>query len=129
MQVRSLESLSKQGGASPILTLIFLGLLAIVLTIAFKLYPAFYEHWQVESVVESFEDESGLGELSEKDINRRFQTRLQTNNIREFNLEDNVLISKGDGLLSIEVDYEVRVNIYRNIDAIMVFQKSFEKRF
>lgn len=127
--VSKLNAASKQGGASALVMVIFLGLAAVVLTIAFKLYPVFYEHWQIESVAKSFQEESGLDELTIKEIEKRFKTRLSTNNVREFNFEEGVLITMEDGLLTIDVDYEQRVNMYRNIDALVTFKKLYEKRY
>ncbi|MDX1452109.1 MAG: DUF4845 domain-containing protein [Oleiphilaceae bacterium] len=117
-----------QRGVSALFMLIFLAMAAVILTVAFKLYPAYYEHWQIEGVVESFENEDGLENLSLREIERRFNTRLQTNNVRSFNTGENVIFDLTDEFLAIEVNYEVRVPIYRNIDAVMKFQKTFEKR-
>lgn len=123
----SFKSLKKQAGASAPLVMIFLGMSAVILTLAFKLYPPIFEHWQVESVVESFEDDSDLTELSITEIQKRFNKRLVINNVRNFKSSQSLFITNEDGLLRIEVSYEVRVPVYRNIDAIMTFEKAFEK--
>ncbi len=117
----------KQQGASMPLVILFVGMAMIILTIAFKLYPAFYENWQLKHVIESFHDESDLREITLKEIKRRFETRLLTNNVRDFNTNDNLTISVAEGTLSIYVEYEVRVPIYKNIDAIVSFEESLEK--
>ncbi len=118
-----------QRGASALSIIVILGMAAVILTIAFKLYPAFYENWQIELVVDSFEDERGLDELSVNDIERNFQKRLTTNNVRDFKMKDNVEITMEDDTLYIDVDYEVRIPMYSNVDAIVSFQKSLEKRY
>ena len=125
----SFKSIKKQAGASAPLVMIFLGMSAVILTLAFKLYPPIFEHWQVESVVESFEDDSDVTELSITEIEKRFNKRLTINNVRNFKSNDWLFVTKDDGLLTIEVSYEVRVPVYRNIDAIMTFEKAFEKKF
>jgi len=119
----------KQQGASTPLVLLFLAMMAVILTIAFKLYPAFYDHWQIESVVDSFNDELNLEEVSVEELSQRFNSRLIVNSIRDFDISENLFISKDDGILTIEVDYEVRVPVYRNIDAIMKFHKMTEKAY
>jgi len=125
----SFKSLQNQAGASAPLVMVILGMAAVILTLVFKLYPPIFEHWQVESVVESFEDDSDVTELSEAEIQKRFNKRLVINNVRNFKPNEWLFITKDDGLLTIEVNYEVRVPIYRNIDAIMTFEKAFEKKF
>lgn len=122
-----MKNYKKQQGASTPMVVLFLGMAMIVLTIAFKLYPAYYEHWQLQNVISSFEDESDLGDLSVKEIERRFDSRLQVNNVRDFNSDENLTVLKQDGSLSIYVDYEVRIPIYDNIDAILTFEESLEK--
>jgi len=125
----SFTSLKKQTGASAPVLIIFLGMSAVILTLVFKLYPPIFEHWQVESVVESFEEDSDVTELSVSEIQKRFNKRLVINNVRNFKSNEWLFITKDDGLLTVEVNYEVRVPVYRNIDAIMTFEKAFEKKF
>lgn len=121
-------STNKQRGASTPLIIIFIAMAAAILTVTFKLYPVFYENWQIENIVDSFNDEANLEELSAADIEKRFGNRLITNNIRNFNSDESVFISMDEGLLVIETDYEVRLPIYRNIDAVVKFKKLFEKK-
>jgi len=129
MQATHMHLSHSQRGASILSILLVLGMAAVLLMVAFKLYPAYYEHWQIEQVVDSFEDESGLSEMSAREIEKNFQKRLTTNNVRNFKMKDNVEIFMEDDTLYIDVAYEVRVPIYRNIDAVMTFTKSLEKRY
>lgn len=122
-----MKNINKQKGASSLAVILFIGMALIILTIAFKLYPVFYEHWQVQHVLESFHDESDLKEVPVKEIKRRFDSRLLTNNVRDFDSKESASFSKIDGTLSIYIEYEVRVPIYKNIDAVVSFEESFEK--
>lgn len=117
------ESLANQRGASAIIVLVCLGMAALILLTAFKLYPVYFDHWAIMSVADSFEAEPALEEMSERDVDKRFMLRLQTNNVRDFDYDDSVLVEMDEGLLSITVDYEKRVNIYNNIDAVVVFKE------
>ena len=125
----SFKSLQNQVGASTPIVIITLGMAAVILTLVFKLYPPIFEHWQVQSVVESFEDDADVTEISVTEIKKRFNKRLVINNVRNFKPNEWLFVTKDDGLLTIEVSYEVRVPVYRNIDAIMTFEKAFEKKF
>ena len=123
-----MKNYNKQQGASMPVVILFIAMAMIVLTIAFKLYPSFYENWQLKQVVESFDDESGLQYLSVKELRSRFDKRLLTNNVRNFNSKESLTITKNEDTLSIYVEYEVRVPIYENIDAIVSFEESLEKQ-
>lgn len=122
-----MNNYNKQQGASMIIVVLFLGMAMIVLTLAFKLYPSFYENWQLRQVVESFNDEVGLKDLSAKEIRRRFNARLITNNVRDFNSKEDLIIEKDGESVIIYVEYEVRIPIYDNIDALVSFEESLEK--
>ena len=123
------RNLLKQKGASTPLVIIFLAMSAVILTIFFKLYPPFYEHWQLEHVMESFKDETDIADVPLHELETRFDKRLVTNSIRDFNSKDSVFISKEDGVFSIELDYEVRIPMYRNIDAVVKFHNIFNKDY
>jgi hypothetical protein len=122
-----MQNYNKQTGASTPLVILFIAMAMAILTVAFKLYPVFYENWQLQNIVESFQDETDLKELPVKEIRRRFETRLLTNNVRDFNSKENLSISTAEGTLRILVQYEVRVPIYKNIDAIVSFEETLEK--
>ncbi len=123
-----MNNYKKQQGASMPIVALFIGMAMIVLTIAFKLYPAFYDYWLIKSVVESFDKEIDLNELSTSEIKIRFQKRLATNGVRDFDSKEGLSIVKQGDLLSIYVDYEVRVPMYGNVDAIVSFEESLEKQ-
>jgi hypothetical protein len=124
-----MENYKKQNGASMPLVILFVAMSIIILTILFKLYPAYYEYWQVKHVLEGFEDEPGLDSLSVNEIKNRFDKRIITNNIREFDSDENLSISKNEAGLLMDIEYEVRIPIYDNIDAVVSFKDSWEKQF
>lgn len=115
--------LKRQRGASALAILIFLSMASLLLLVGFKLYPVYYDHWTIMSIAESFSDESDTESISQSEVIKRYRLRLQTNGVKEFNFDDSVYVEKdADGLL-IEVDYERRVNIYKNVDAVVVFSE------
>lgn len=123
-----MKNYNNQQGASTPLVILFVAMAMIVLTIAFKLYPAFYEHWQVKNVLQGFDEEQGLADLSVNEIIKRFNKRILTNNIRDFNSKESLIVTKKDGKLSMYIEYEVRIPIYENIDAIVSFEEALEKQ-
>lgn len=124
-----MRSVSQQKGASMPVVLLFLGMSAIILTIAFKLYPAYYEHWQITSVLESYGEDHDLEAMSVSELETNFQTRLLTNNVREFDVKEGFFAERTDTGVILSVDYEVRIRMYKNIDALLVFEETVEKTF
>jgi hypothetical protein len=122
-------NVSKQNGASVPIMLVFLGMAAVVLTIAFKLYPVYYEHWQISAVLESYDKEIDLESMSVSELESNFSTRLMTNNVREFDVSEGFFAERTDTGMYISVEYEVRVPIYGNVDAVVSFEESIEQTF
>ncbi len=52
--------------------------------------------------------------------------RLDMNNIRDFNIKDNIKVAN-DGQLLVQKNYEVRKNFIMNIDLVMKFEKDFDQ--
>ncbi len=114
---------SKQKGASGILILIFLGMTALILLAAFKLYPVYFDQWAIQSVADSFEESADLSSMSEREMTKSLQKRFMTNGIRDVKFEESIFVEKLEGEVIIDIDYERRVNIYKNIDAIVSFKE------
>ncbi len=123
---KQIHTSAKQHGASMPATLIFVAMAAMFFLVGFKLYPAYFEHWQLQSVVESFENDPETGDLTVGEITKRFKVRMQTNNIREIDFKDAITIEKDGGVIYIYVDYESRINIYNNIDAVVTWDETTE---
>lgn len=116
---------SQQRGASAIVILLFIAMAALILLVAFKLYPIYYDQWQVMSIAESFNGDPQVSDLSETEIEKRFQLRLTTNGIRDVDFDESVTVEKDseNSTLYITVAYERRTNLYKNVDAIVVFEE------
>ena len=52
--------------------------------------------------------------------------RLDMNNVREFNVKENIKVINGAGL-QVKKDYEVQKNFMMNIDLLMKFEKDFDQ--
>ena len=117
---------NSQAGASGLSILIILSMAAFVGLCVVKLYAPFYDQWTIMSVVNGFEDESDLEEISVKELEVRFRKRLQSNGVRGIDLDESIFIEKDEVSAYFEIDYERRVNIYKNVDAVVVFKESVE---
>ena len=124
--LREPQNLYRQRGASPIITLLFVAMLAFFVTIIFKLAPPYYDFWSIQKVAESFAEEPDLAELKTKEVESRFDKRLMVSNVRDFKRDENVTIMVKDQVLTIDIDYEVRLNMFRNIDAVIAFTHTVE---
>ena len=115
-----------QRGASLFSTLLVLALLAIVLSTAFKLVPVYLDNRLVveatEAVLERNEDEN----LSLSELRNQVRKALSINGIRDFDAS-NIRLVTVDGVEYIDINYESRVALFYNIDALMTFANRLEK--
>lgn len=122
-------TVSNQKGVSALFVLIFLAMFAFALLSGFKLYPVYFDHWAVVSTADSFGEDPELAQLSEREYKKRFNLRLQTNNIRDFDFDESIEVDMQEDFLLLNIDYEKRVNIYKNIDAVVSFKEELEYRY
>ena len=115
-----------QRGLSYFSMLFAMALGAAILMVGLKLYPLYVDQMTLMSIAEGFQDESELESLSETQVAKMYRLRMQTNSL-DVPMEDHVFIykEKDDSRFVFETDYERRVNVYKNIDVVVVFKDEF----
>lgn len=108
--------------ASMFLVVVFLAFMAITLI---KLYPSYYDDLSVGTALENLSFQDGSSKMSPKDIIATMDKRLQVNGISSIKAEDFV-VKKDKGVTTVELNYEVRTEMYGNIDAITKFSHKVE---
>lgn len=119
--------MKNQKGASGLTILVILFLAASILTVAMKIVPMYLDNMTIAKVLEDIGKQSDIAELSDDDIMSAFDKRLTINNVRNFDSK-NIVIKREEGMLTIDVNYENRDNIFKNIDAIVSFKNHFETK-
>ncbi len=116
-----------QKGASALSIMVILFLAASILTIVMKVAPMFFDNMTIAKVLEDIGAQSDIAELADDEIISAFTKRLSINNIRGFDTKK-IIITRDDGLLAIDINYEKRENIFKNIDAVASFENHFETK-
>ena len=126
---------SKQKGLSSIgwLFVILTGL--FYLTILIKIVPVYLDDASVKGALDGLETED-VANMSDRDIRESVDKHFTINNVRNIDLrdEDEFSISREDGAVSIDVNYETVINIYtdngflQTLDVVISFNhhKEFE---
>jgi hypothetical protein len=118
-------SIHRQRGVTAIGWLIILGLIAFFSLIAIKLLPIYSEYFSVSTSLESV---GSLGNLSEKqghEIRELVFNRFYINGVTSIGRKD-IIVQKRSRNVEISVDYEVRKNLFANIDIVVHFKKSVQ---
>ena len=114
---------TQQGGALTmmIMALFFGGLL----TLAIKIGPAYLDDFTIQEALESLDGTDGLSQMGPAQVRSLINKRLSVNNVDGFDPK-NISVEKNGELVVIKVDYEVRNNIFRNVDPVVHFQHEYE---
>ncbi|WP_207062585.1 DUF4845 domain-containing protein [Motiliproteus sp. SC1-56] len=104
-----------------VLTFLLVG--GVFLTVGFKLAPAYADWHTLKSVMRSVTQDQALLAKSKGEIRRGIAKHLGINNMdlpKEF-----VTITKDKGDVFLDVNYEIRTHVFKNVDAVMTFQERF----
>lgn len=127
MKKNNLNSMSRQGGASALVVLVMVLFFGSLLTLLIKIGPAYMDDYTIQEALENLDGTEGLSQMGPAQVRTLINKRLSVNNVRGFDAKD-ISVDKDGGLVLINVDYEVRTNIFRNVDAIVHFQHNYEMK-
>ncbi|OZG70619.1 DUF4845 domain-containing protein [Hahella sp. CCB-MM4] len=116
---------NKQTGASMYVTLAWIFILLCFITLAVKIGPIYIDNFAVNSSLEGLSREAKLANFSNQEILKRLDKHFMINNVRNFN-HDNIKIVRDKTKMYINIEYEVRTNIVKNIDAVVSFKDHLE---
>ena len=97
----------------------------VLISSALKLMPHFLDNRLVTSTVADVVYSPEVLDMSKNEIISKISKSLSMNNVRSVDADAIKVDHQRDRVL-ISVDYEVRVNLFSNIDAVAVFKKEFD---
>jgi len=113
----------QHGGAlTMVIVAVFFGAL---LTLGIKLGPAYIDDITIQEALESLEGTEGLSTMGPAEVRRLINKRLSVNNVRGFDAK-HISVDKNGEYVVINVDYEVRNNLFANVDSVVHFQHEYE---
>lgn len=118
-------SIRKQRGMTAVGWVFVFLMIAVVTLIVLKLLPLYLDGFSVSSTVASLEQEHNLGKKSPSEIKRIIMKRLDVNMVDGVT-KDDIYIDIGKGVITIEVDYEVRENLAGNLDVVVSFNSTVD---
>lgn len=113
-----------QKGASYFAILFAIVGFAFIAKVAIAVWGPYWDDRVVDGQIEEL-IASAPRNTPEKFVQQLSQ-RLDMNNIRDFNIKDNIKVAN-DGQLLVQKNYEVRKNFIMNIDLVMKFEKDFDQ--
>ena len=118
----SLITLRRQTGVSMLGVLIILLLLSFFLSVSIRLLPVWLEGRSVRSAIEGVVEASSPSDPI-RDITKRIESTFNTNRIEGIKPKD-ITIYRDEGKVYIEANYEKRTPLFKNVDAILIFNEN-----
>ena len=125
MNGNRLRAMGRQSGASPVVVLIMVLFFGGLLTLGIKLGPAYLDDVTISEAVEGIRGTEGLSRMGAAQIRGLINKRLIVNNVRSLKPED-ITVEKNGNVALIKVQYEVRNNLFRNVDTVISFKHEYE---
>lgn len=105
---------------------VMLAMLGVILAVTLKLAPVYMDHGIVVGTMEDIFAKNDMKLMSMTDIRADMVKTLRVNRVEGFE-EDNIQRVKEGSLEFVDVNYETRVPLFFNIEAVVVFKNRFNK--
>lgn len=116
---------NNQKGLTGISIMMILVVIAFVAVAFLKIMPIYFDSFKVGDVVSSLKEERGLGEKTNNEISNLILKRLDVNMVSDVT-KDHIFIEKTKNNVFVDVEYEVRKQMFGNLDVVISFKKSVE---
>jgi len=105
---------------------VMLAMLGVILAVTLKLAPVYMDHGIVVDTMEDIFAQNDMKLMSMTDIRAGMVKTLAVNRVEGFEV-DNIQRVKEGSLEFVDVNYETRVPLFFNIEAVVVFKNRFNK--
>ena len=114
-------TLRSQRGMTAISMLMIIVLIGFVLTIVAKLVPTYFAHFKVEAALKNLTSDSRTEGATDKEIKSMILKKLDVDDV-EFVTEKDIVITKASAGRTVSINYEARVPMFANVDAMVKFE-------
>ncbi len=118
-----MKGMKEQRGISMIAVLAWLTFAAAVFTCIVKFTPLYHDNFSVEKTLDSIEERYGIEDASVADVRDWMERGFQVNNLPD-EIEKSAKVRREGNEIIIDVNYERRVPMMYNIDAVLTFKNS-----
>ncbi len=115
----------QQRGASFLSVITFLIVAGFLFSIAFKLYPAYWDYYLIDTVLTDVSTSPAELKKPVALLKTDLQKKFRINQV-QLPGPDALAINRERGVIHFDLSYEVRVPMFYNVDALVKFEKKYE---
>ena len=107
------------------------GVMALVIILvanglaALKIVPIYMDNMTIEKIMQSYEERLKTERISKTELRKGISRNLLINNIRDLK-KDQIVVIQSPKKTKIQIKYEVRRNLYYNLDVVVSFDNVLE---
>ena len=106
---------------------IWLVVIGSVISLASRVLPPYINHWTAVSVCEDLLANPTIDFEDVDAVRTRLVKQLKINSLAEFVDKDRVLINQGSSATEIRLVYEVRGDLFGNVEFVITFDESITR--
>ncbi len=99
-----------------------------LMSLASTIVPMYLDYNTMSKVLDGMAEEKGLAKKRDATLQKMIVSRFKLNNIRDYKVHEIIDIKRSRDGVELVMDYEVRKNLFRNLDIIASFDKTVELR-
>jgi hypothetical protein len=116
---------NKQKGMTGTGWLVVLALIGFFSLLIIKLAPVYMEYYSVKTVLASLENEPLITQKSIADVKKLVHRRLKVNGVYDVD-KKGLKIKRADGVMTVEMTYQVTKHMVGNVDVLISFSDKLE---
>jgi len=126
----SINSVTRQRGVSLWSGMVLLAVIGFFLTVAFRVGPPYITNFTVQETVRALQNEPELSRMSPYDVRRAVERKFDVNQIDVVQAvcrdkkKPCLKIEKSKTEMIIDANYETRVHVMGNVDAVVMFNEN-----
>lgn len=115
---------NRQGGLTLISWLIVIAIAAFFSVVGLKSLPVYLNHYKVLSIMKNVASQPGATEETPAALRESFSRRFDIDMVKHVTEQQIKVVGQPGGARSLKLEYDVRVHMFYNVDAIFVFKEN-----
>lgn len=117
-----------QQGLTLISWIVVIGVVAFFGVVGLKSLPIYLNHFKISQITKGVANQPGVAEETPHEIRERFAKRFDVDMVKYLDEREIKVIGMPGGARSVVAEYEVRVHMFYNVDAVYSFKETAQLR-